>query len=904
NGLSVSSGSRYKGDSSLERNYHDYSSQDIQKEQFSSPNRHLNLSVNGTSNHTMNSFNHRLGSSHLMTDVDHCSTGRSQSMTRLNMLSSQDWKSPSCGSPSRCSTKARTGAALQDTNRSPLGRESENMHQALEESEDRRHLLVDRLRDAQETIKFQSQRIAEIENSARDTSVSVDELRFKEKELIKRINSLEREKNSYYEKNMESMKAREQLQHRNLSVLLVAISIESLSMEVASLRTTMELVQCDLTKKDKTITHLTSCVNELEECNEKLSKNKDALLKELDSVRQSLDLCRSHSEYLEGQDKEYRGDIDKLREENQVLIIEKRSFSQKTAALETKNYSMNEDNKTLSHNLQKLTDEKQQLHRQLNVLQETIADLKSTLAVTIADKERFFQQKMEFSNQLQKSSFEKESWEKLRCSLEEQVSELTGELTRMRQDTDNYSDERQRNKSLEQTKMMALKQHELYEQEILSLEAQLKQHKESLSSLKMDHQREKESMEQFNMKSKDEVRELRSERNQFEIRCHEAEAKLRQSEQNLSVYSNDQQRELQNWKSQCEKLTASNSRKDMEIEVFNRRVQDLENQTQFEELTEARSELKRLQEENRCLLQERAENEQVIQLLEMQKDVLAKTNEGSMNKVKDVEQLQYTVEQLTVEKQELQDELTTLESRESERKKQESLSGGRDGSGDLPEPIRLQISELEVQNNQLKEIYSNVSEKLAAAEQISLQTKYRDCVSRSEYNSLERNCEELKRTAAQLEEQVSMTKHQNEQLTENNNRKTVESQDMWVIHKQKEDLANQVNMLSGQISICQEDNSQVASLEKQVKQLTGDLENTKRLQANQDNLIESLKEELEEEKTKKPSKLTQSLDAVGEDLTAVRTELHKLGDIIQGKDIQIEELEKQLVHFRKQLTDK
>jgi len=153
NGLSVSSGSRYKGDSSLERNYHDYSSQDIQKEQFSSPNRHLNLSVNGTSNHTMNSFNHRLGSSHLMTDVDHCSTGRSQSMTRLNMLSSQDWKSPSCGSPSRCSTKARTGAALQDTNRSPLGRESENMHQALEESEDRRHLLVDRLRDAQETIK-------------------------------------------------------------------------------------------------------------------------------------------------------------------------------------------------------------------------------------------------------------------------------------------------------------------------------------------------------------------------------------------------------------------------------------------------------------------------------------------------------------------------------------------------------------------------------------------------------------------------------------------------------------------------------------------------------------------------------------------------------------------------------
>jgi len=58
-----------------------------------------------------------------------------------------------------------------------------------------------------------------------------------------------------------------------------------------------------------------------------------------------------------------------------------------------------------------------------------------------------------------------------------------------------------------------------------------------------------------------------------------------------------------------------------------------------------------------------------------------------------------------------------------ERKKQESLSGGRDGPGDLPEPIRLQISKLEVQNNQLKEIYSNVSEKLAAAEQVSFVKK-------------------------------------------------------------------------------------------------------------------------------------------------------------------------------------
>ena len=57
--------------------------------------------------------------------------------------------------------------------------------------------------------------------------------------------------------------------------------------------------------------------------------------------------------------------------------------------------------------------EKQQLNRQLDVLQDTITDLKSTLAVTVADKERFFQEKLELANQLQKNSFEKENWEKV-----------------------------------------------------------------------------------------------------------------------------------------------------------------------------------------------------------------------------------------------------------------------------------------------------------------------------------------------------------------------------------------------------------------------------------------------------------------------------------------------------------
>ena len=55
-----------------------------------------------------------------------------------------------------------------------------------------------------------------------------------------------------------------------------------------------------------------------------------------------------------------------------------------------------------------------------------------------------------------------------------------------------------------------------------------------------------------------------------------------------------------------------------------------------------------------------------------------------------------------------------------ERKKEESLSKASDGSCALPEPIREQISELEAQNSQLKESYTQVSEKLTTVEQVCL----------------------------------------------------------------------------------------------------------------------------------------------------------------------------------------
>ena len=54
--------------------------------------------------------------------------------------------------------------------------------------------------------------------------------------------------------------------------------------------------------------------------------------------------------------------------------------------------------------------------------------------------------------------------------------------------------------------------------------------------------------------------------------------KVRQAENNLTDHSALQQKELDSWRSNCEKLTASLSRKELELQTYTKRLQDLEDE--------------------------------------------------------------------------------------------------------------------------------------------------------------------------------------------------------------------------------------------------------------------------------------------------------------------------------------
>ena len=80
----------------------------------------------------------------------------------------------------------------------------------------------------------------------------------------------------------------------------------------------------------------------------------------------------------------------------------------------------------------------------------------------------------------------------------------------------------EQNHSLEQTKRIAFQQHALYEQEIASLEAQVDNLKRSMEAMRRTHG--SDAHDDATCRLKEELRAVRSERNQIELDKHELEA--------------------------------------------------------------------------------------------------------------------------------------------------------------------------------------------------------------------------------------------------------------------------------------------------------------------------------------------------------------------------------------------
>ncbi|XP_041367853.1 girdin-like isoform X2 [Gigantopelta aegis] len=866
---------------------------------------------------------------------------RSRSLTRLNGSVDEELSPPS--SPVMFIPPEKSVRHLRVT---------------LDESENRRSVLMNKLKEAQETLTLQNERLSKIETAAKDNSFLVEDLKFKERDYRKKIAVLQRAEQEKEGLRMENIRLREEMQDR----------INTLDFQLRSLQSQHQSTEVENEKRSSLLDQTTSTLSLLEMENTKLQKERDLAQDEINVIKEALQLTKSRFGCIDEENKNLKNEYNTMKMENTTLSRKVHEMAGQMVELRTLLQAVRDENERLCGNWKHISEDKQRSSRQIENYQDTIADLKSKLATTSADKDRLFQDRFDLNQKLQQLVLDKEQLIKSKLSLEEQLNNLERTVQHSKMSRSNHNEELndmedelnsvkkvceelscelssvkeyyeralERISSLENSSKLLEQQQNITDQEKKRLQAEIDRLERLLCSRNEDDRREREHLEESLSKVKSELKDLRHEKSQLLDRNHELEIKLRKANEELRDIASRQQDEMETWKNTCERLTSSVSWKEAELQNLTDRTCEMEStiskqreelrnsREKYEILAEKQEDVERYRDETRRLLQEKAENEQMIKLLETQKEVLTKSMESSLNKLHDVEHLGGKVDQLRSENELLRDRIQELEEvRDNLIRQKEEMLIDSDLIYKQPnlDDVAQKIDELRDANKQLRDINNIMSEKLEVVEQENFRLK--NAMGENVPSHIEEEIERMRRENEQLRSDYDSLKEEHDKLESRHQQFIIQyghqdeqQRDTEELHKvqqerdalQKqvqlingqlilvegskkrleetvEDLQKQVHQLTGQIqeadiSRCRQAEAEVEQLRKEVDQLQQQLADAESGKAEQDALLDSLKEK--------------SLDDVGEELHKMRGELHDLMGEIESKDQSIMSLENEL----------
>lgn len=877
---------------------------------------------------------------------------------------------PAAGPLVRARSMSRLNSTFSSQDLTPhdhpyvFNRSVRNLKTTLEDSENRRVVLMHKLKEAQDTLDLQSQRLNKIENAARGNTILVGDLQLKEREYRKTINTFETLEQERDYLKMENIRLRQEMQDR----------IDKLDFQLRSLSAQHQVTENDNNKRMVLLEQSTQALSMLENENGRLTQDKDTLKREIAVSKEAMELARSKFEPMEKENATLRVEIKHLRDENGNLQKRIGEVSGQLSELRSLTQSMKDENEKLAGSWKSLAEEKQKLVKQLEVSEDKGKDLQSKVTLLGAEKDRLFHEKMDSNNKLQQILVNNEQLERTKSVLEEQIHDQEIEVSRAKNIAKKKQDQfvdveeelldyKKANQDLASELDSVRAYYERSLEQISTLESgkkvtqqqaefalterdRLKDEVEKLNKLvdnkAKEYKREKEEIEEVNDSLKNELRQLRHDNTLLDNKNQELETKLKKANEDLMREATAQQQELDTWKDTCDRLTASVSRKENEIQTLSDRLLDMEDLTsrlegdnkvlkdECEKLSEDHEDKVKLKDENRKLIQERAENEQMIKLLETQKEVLTKSSESSLTKLHDVEQLSGKVEQFRNENEHLRERILELEKvRDDLVNQKEELLASTELIYKKPrlEELENKVEELRHANRQLREINDSVNEKLDNFQQENLEMKEAMVSSapkieverlRQERDQLEDECEQLRREKDSLQ-----TRHE-EYVKDYGPEGEVSYQEKIKIQKlnrEKEDLEKQVALINGQLLLVESSKKRldevVEDLQTEIVHLRKELEEAEKQPVSGpevDHLqseIEALREELEKTQREKNKKDTlirslkdESLDDVGSELTEVKGELHKLIGVIQDKDRNIETLETELKLSKENLNRK
>ncbi|CAC5371389.1 unnamed protein product [Mytilus coruscus] len=776
-----------------------------------------------------------------------------------------------------------------------------------------------KLKEAQDTLDLQSQRLNKIENAARGNTILVGDLQLKEREYRKTINTFETLEQERDYLKMENIRLRQEMQDR----------IDKLDFQLRSLSAQHQVTENDNNKRMVLLEQSTQALSMLENENGRLTQDKDTLKREIAVSKEAMDLARSKFEPMEKENATLRVEIKHLRDENGNLQKRIGEVSGQLSELRSLTQSMKDENEKLAGSWKSLAEEKQKLVKQLEVSEDKGKDLQSKVTLLGAEKDRLFHEKMDSNNKLQQILVNNEQLERTKSVLEEQIHDQEIEVSRAKNIAKKKQDQfvdveeelldyKKANQDLASELDSVRAYYERSLEQISTLESgkkvtqqqaefalterdRLKDEVEKLNKLvdnkAKEYKREKEEIEEVNDSLKNELRQLRHDNTLLDNKNQELETKLKKANEDLMREATTQQQELDTWKDTCDRLTASVSRKENEIQTLSDRLLDMEDLTsrlegdnkvlkdECEKLSEDHEDKVKLKDENRKLIQERAENEQMIKLLETQKEVLTKSSESSLTKLHDVEQLSGKVEQFRNENEHLRERILELEKVRDDlvNQKEELLENLEMKEAMVSSAPKIEVERLRQERDQLEDECEQLRR-----EKDSLQTRHEEYVKdygpegevsyqeKIKIQKLNREKEDLEKQVALINGQLLLVESSKKRLDE-----VVEDLQTEIVHLRKELEEAEKQPVSG---------PEVDHLQSEIEALREELEKTQREKNKKDTLIRSLKDE--------------SLDDVGSELTEVKGELHKLIGVIQDKDRNIETLETELKLSKENLNRK
>uniref|UniRef100_A0A2C9LXG2 Uncharacterized protein n=1 Tax=Biomphalaria glabrata TaxID=6526 RepID=A0A2C9LXG2_BIOGL len=839
----------------------------------------------------------------------------------------------------------------------------QDLHNTLEDSENRRNVLIHKLKEAQSTLELQNERLNKIESSAKENSLLVEDLKMKERAYRKKIHLLEAGQEEKQRLKMDNLRLREEMQAR----------ISTLDNQLKQLKTQHNSSESENDKRAHLLNHTTTILSLLEEENAKLHQDKEKLLSEFTLTKEALNMTKANYSGLEIEHNNLKNECIRFKEDNTALARKVQEMAGQMLELRSLLQAVRDENERITSTWRTTAEDKVQVAKQVEGYKDMISDLKSRLATTSTDRDRLFQEKLEMNSKIQQMVLDKEQLMRVdldkeqlmrvdldkeqlmrvdldkeqlmrvdldkeqlmrvdldkeqlmrvdldkeqlirvdldkeqlmraKLNLEDQVNnpypcnlslkfsdyrqdldkhELTKELAAVKKVCDELTTELSSVKlyyersleqvsALEKSRSILQSQLDIGDQEKSRLQLEIDRLNQLQRERNLDEKNGRDFQEEQIFQLRNEIKNTRFEKSELEAKILELEAKLMKAHEGLREETVFQTTELDMWKNTCERVTSSLANKESELQNITDRVHQLEDivldlrkklrdeKDKNEILSTKFDDSERLKSENKRLLQEKSENEQVIKLLETQKSVLTKASEEGLSRNRQVENLKEQVNQLRNENEMLRKNKAELE----KQKEKDPLMV----RSNIVEDADIRIEEVQKANKELRQKNEDLMLKLDAVNQ----------------------------------ENARIRQALNE--TESDSYIGPYSPDVTKLRKEKDAMQKQVALLQGQMNLVEGSKKRA---EDQVSRLNAEL-NEMRAKMNQVNT--SHHPPLEAELRKEVEILKHKLEKAGEDHLLQESLINKLNEQQKGDNVEhnkitdkIKELELEVDQKKKLLT--